>query len=77
MRELIALSAGSILSIMLAIAPLERSAPRLATVEQVKETPDRYLQCYPYIVGELAPKRTFLHDCGGSVLTSRENASRN
>jgi hypothetical protein len=77
MRELIALSAGSLLSVLLAVAPLERSAFKPEIIKSVSVAADRYLQCYPYIVGELAPKRTFLHDCGGSVLSSRQDASSN
>ena len=77
MRELIALSVGSFLSILLATAPLGMKFSKLSLEASASGASYGYLQCLPYFVGKFAPKRTFLHDCGGTVVSSRLDASAN
>ena len=77
MRELIGLSVGSFLSILLAAAPLGMMLPKLSLEAPASGASHGYLQCLPYVVAKFAPQRTFLHDCGGTVVWSRQDASLN
>jgi hypothetical protein len=63
MRDIVALSFGSILSILLALMPL-------ATGVRLPDLAQPYPQCFPNMVTGIAPKPTLLHDCNGSLFRS-------
>ena len=73
MRDVLALSIGSILSLLLAVAPLATSVPKSGSEPPLSAVHNAYPQCLPYIVSEIAPKSTLFHHCGESLLGFHPN----